>query len=61
MTTKPEIRKLMRKWGKKGGIKSAKKLCDGKTPEELSAIMRARANVRWHPAPAPENDLEAAS
>lgn len=42
-----ELSKRARQWGRKGGLLSVKKLRTGKTQEQLSEIMRARANVRW--------------
>lgn len=55
----------MARMGRKGGRKAARKLRQGKTAEELSAIMRGVINARWEKVRAARaeqgTDLEAAS
>ncbi len=44
---KSVISKVASVMGKKGGANAAKKLREGKTPEQVSATMRAVANARY--------------
>jgi hypothetical protein len=56
-----EFAKIMQKWRRKGGRNSVKTRLGGKTPEEISAMMREVNRARWNKSPAESATSETAA